>query len=346
MNPLPRVSFPLAVAAVIVFNGCSGDSPTSPPDAGAPLVEAVSPKTISGIVGTAANPNPTVRIVDGKTHRPLANVAVEFLPIAGSGSVNGPTVTTDANGFASPGEWDFSTRAGINYLGVYLKGVLKLSFTATITADAPVTLIAMYTPVAGLPGSSVRGPEVEVRDRFANLVPKVTVSFAITAGDGVLQNTSAVTDNYGHASAGSWIVGSTPGSNQATASVPGIAPLAYDVAVLDPATIRWYSLESIGGASHLFTPAQWGIAYARIGLTKFDPCLCKRQEGYFIDELQYTNSDGQIWTNSGRYTLDGTVLGLSNFQQPGFIEAKNLTLQRPDDDFGFLIPWNYTEIDQ
>ena len=342
MHPLPKVSFPLAAAAIIVLSGCSSESSTGPADVSALLVEAVTSKNISGIVGAAANPTPEVRIVDRKTHKPLAEVTVEFR-LGQSGSVKTPTVTTDATGLASPGEWDFSILPGLNDLSVYVNHMFQLKFTATTKPDAPAVLHAVKQDQAALPGQSVSGPMVQALDRFGNAVPSVIVSFAVSAGGGSLQNTSDTTDIDGYASAGSWKLGATPGSNQATASAPGIDPTLFNAQVLDPATIKWYSFEGIGTGSQLFTPAQIGITYARIGFTRFDSCLCQRLGGYFLDEVQYATGGGEA--SSGRYVLDGPVLYLIDLQQSGGINGNTLILRRPDAEFEALVSWVYKEID-
>src|SRR6266568_8899215 len=121
MNPLPKVSFPFAVAVLIALNACRSDTATSPTaESGKPEVEAVTQTSISAIVGTVASPAPVVRVTDNKTHKPLANVPVEFRVYTGGGSVTNGSVVTDATGLASPGEWRFMTRPGLCSLAVYV----------------------------------------------------------------------------------------------------------------------------------------------------------------------------------------------------------------------------------
>lgn len=344
MNRLPKVSSPLAVAAIIVLSSCGTGDSTSPATADAPLVEAVTPQAISGVVGAAANPTPVVRITD-RRHKPLANVTVEFR-LGRSGSLKTPTVTTDATGLASPGEWVFSIRAGPNELNVFVNHTYVLTFTATTKPDVIADLLASNHDLAGLPGQSVAGPRVQALDRFGNPVSNVVVSFAISAGGGTLQNTSAKTSIDGYASAGTWKLGDIPGTSEATASTSGIDPTVFVAHVLDPSTIKWYDLVAIKTESQEFTPTQMGVASARVGLTSFDPCLCKKQEGYFVDDVQYSY-DGltQIWTDSGPYLLDGKVLHLNDFGDPGGIDGKTLILPRQDYDYGITYSWVYKESD-
>src|SRR5437764_11112007 len=110
MNPLPKVSFPLAVVVLLALHGCGSDSTTSPPPTA--NVEAVTQTSISGIVGAAASPAPVVRVSDSNTHQPLPNIPVEFRVVTGGGSIANNRVVTDAKGQASPGEWRFGTLPG------------------------------------------------------------------------------------------------------------------------------------------------------------------------------------------------------------------------------------------
>ena len=342
MDPLPKVSFPLAVAATIVLSSCGTGDSTGP--ANTPRAEAVTQKTISGIVGAAANPVPVVRITDPTTHRPLANVTVEFR-LAQSGSLKTPTVTTDAKGLASPGEWVFSSHAGFNELYVYVNHTLVLLFNATTKPDVIAELHATNHDQAALPGQPVAGPAVQALDRFGNGVPNVVVSFAVSSGGGTLQNTSATTNIDGYAWAGAWKLGSSTGINEAIASTQGVDRAVFVAYVLDPTTIKWYDLEGIRYGSNESTPLEMGVASARVGLTSFDPCLCKKQEGYFLDELQYSFGGGEIGTNSGRYVLEGKSLSMTELQQPGEIDGKTLILVRPDYDDGVMLSWVYKESD-
>src|SRR6266550_3692975 len=119
MNPLPKVSFPLAVATLLVLSACRSDSTTSPVEEGRPEAEAVTQTSISGIVGAVASPAPVVRLSDSKTHKPLAKIPVEFRVVLGGGYITNAIVITDSAGLASPGDWTFGTRPGVSSLGVY-----------------------------------------------------------------------------------------------------------------------------------------------------------------------------------------------------------------------------------
>src|SRR5947207_952341 len=186
MNPLPKISFPLAAAILLALHGCGSDSTTSPPvDPTTNEVEAVTQTSISGIVGAVASPAPVVRVTDSKTHKPLANVTVEFRVVTGGGSVANGIVATDAMGLASPDGWTFMTRPGVCSVGVYLNGRFTVLFAATLSVDVPARIDpSTQADQAALSGRSVDGPAVAVRDRFNNPVSGVVVSFTVADGGG------------------------------------------------------------------------------------------------------------------------------------------------------------------
>lgn len=343
MNPLPKVSFPLAVATLLALHGCGGDSTTSPPGA-TTEVEPVTQTSISGIVGAVASPAPVVRVSDSKTHQPLPNIPVEFRVVTDGGSVANAIVATDASGQASPGEWRFATLPGRSSLSVSVNGTFRLQFTATLLTDVPAQLVAATpTDQASLPGQSVLGPSVNVRDQFNNLISGITVSFTVTDGGGILER-SAVTSVNGWASTSTWTLGTTTGHNSVVANAGGLAPVVFNAESLDSTTIKWYELVSVSSGSASLPPIEMGVASARLGMTRFDSCLCKKQDGYFIDEVVYSYFGGEISRTSGRYSLNNTTLTISSFGDPATIQNGTLTLQRPDPDFGFLSTWVYKEI--
>ena len=76
----------IVVAGLVAANmGCSGDSPSAP-RSDQPRVEALSRTTLTGIVGALSPVAPAVRVSDGRTGKPQANVPVRFfLPASGVG---------------------------------------------------------------------------------------------------------------------------------------------------------------------------------------------------------------------------------------------------------------------
>jgi hypothetical protein len=347
MMPNVSVASRIAVGATLLLMiGCRSDTSTSPIGEQRTLaVEAVSPSSISGIVGAVASPTPVIRVTDGKTHQPLANIPVEFAVDGGGYTTNGRGVT-DAAGLASPAVWSFSIRPGLSYLDVYVNGTSRLRFKASLEPDVSAELLPVtQVDQAALPGSSANGPTVEVRDRFGNDVSKARVSFIVTEGAGTLQNLSGTSDDHGLVSAGSWKLPSKPGHYRATATVAGTDAIAFDAEVLDPATIKWYALESIANGSTRYTPIEFGVADARIALSPFDPCFCRNQQGHLIEQVRYAGFGGQTDGTSGRYSLVGSTLTIPSLSELGSFTAGELLIQRPDPDSGGFMTWVYKAID-
>lgn len=352
MYALPKASFQLAVATLLGLCACRSDSTTNATlEPGRPEVEAVTKTLISGIVGAVASPAPVVRVTDSNTHKPLANIPVEFRVVTGGGSVTNAIVNTDAMGLASPDEWRFMTRPGVCSVGAYLNGRFTVLFAATVSVDVPARIDpSTQTDQAGLPGHSVDGLAVVVRDRFNNPVSGIAVSFTVADGGGTLENKMQTTSQNGFASSGSWSLSTTPGHNRAVASVPGLEAAVFNAESLDPAAIKWYNLDSVRVGLQSVPPINWGVTRAKLGITSFDPCLCKKQDGYFIDEVVYFNTElgygDVIVKGSGRYLMDGHSLTISTLINPGTIQQGELLLDRPDPDFGLPLTWVYKEISQ
>jgi adhesin/invasin len=126
------------------------------------------------------------------------------------------TVTTNADGEART-VWTLGSQPGEQRVTATVSGV---STGATFTAEAAVGAPAQVTIVAGHQQSAPAGtalpvnPSVRVRDRFGNNVSGASVFFAVTAGGGQLASTGATTNAEGLASAGTWTLGATAGTNR------------------------------------------------------------------------------------------------------------------------------------
>ena len=70
-------------------------------------------------------------------------------------------------------------------------------------------------------------PAVRVTNSAGAPLPNVTVAFVVTAGAGTLGATSAQTNAQGIASAGSWTLGSTVGTQSVTATVANLTPVTF-----------------------------------------------------------------------------------------------------------------------
>ncbi len=168
---------------------------------------------------------PSVRITDA-SGSPIQGVRPTFGFIQGGGSIGGITPASNADGVAAVGYWTLCCTRGTYILRATLADVADtVYFTATGTAGAPATMAVQ----AGNSQSATTGtavpirPAVIVKDTFNNAVPRVDVTFAVTAGNGsVSGGNPATTDTNGIATVGSWTLGPTPGTNALAATVAGL----------------------------------------------------------------------------------------------------------------------------
>lgn len=99
--------------------------------------------------------------------------------------------------------------------------VVSPTSVAVLTAVPPTSITAP-------PGTTVEpGPTVRVLGESRSPVEGVTVSFAVTAGNGSVANQSATTNVAGFASAGAWMIGTEAGVNAVTASVSGLRSVVF-----------------------------------------------------------------------------------------------------------------------
>lgn len=128
---------------------------------------STTPSTLELIVGdgqTALSNSvvtlaPAVRVVDlyGAV---MPNITVSFTPGAGSGSVTGGTVQTDANGIATVGSWTLGAAGGNTLVATVVgSGITANSVTIHATALAPTVHSIAVSPASPAPiqvGSTVQ----------------------------------------------------------------------------------------------------------------------------------------------------------------------------------------------
>jgi plastocyanin len=190
----------------------------------------------SATVGTAVDPRPTVKAIDGFGD-PVANVDVTFSAGAGGGAVDGGEQTTDAAGLATVGQWTLGTTAGTNTLFADSPGLERVTFTAEGTADAA----AVMSLNLGNGQSASRGtpvaepPSVLVEDNFGNPVAGVTVTFAVESGGGSVTDPVQATGDNGAAFVGGWTLGPDLGDNTLTATSDDLAgsPVTFTATAVD-----------------------------------------------------------------------------------------------------------------
>lgn len=126
--------------------------------------------------------------------------------------------------------------------------VVPAVLTATAGSTAQVATVGSATPIA---------PSVTVSDAAARPVPGVVVTFTVTSGGGSVATSSTPTNAAGVATAGTWTLGTVAGPNGLSASVVGLAPVAFSATgtagPVSSVTVTPASLVLMPGASRQLT---------------------------------------------------------------------------------------------
>lgn len=115
----------------------------------------------------------------------------------------------------------------------------------TTAPPLPASIVAVTaTTQSGTVASPVPvPPTVQVRDARGFALPGVQVDWAVTSGNGTVAS-SSVSDGGGMAVAPVWVTGPAAVENVLTATVPGVAPVAFRVAAQPGPAVR---VEKAGG---------------------------------------------------------------------------------------------------
>jgi alpha-tubulin suppressor-like RCC1 family protein len=179
---------------------------------------------------------PTVLIADA-TGNPVPGAAVLFTVTGGGGTLAGGATVTGADGRAAPTRWTLGTNIGLNTLSATTPAVpgVTLEFTATGVQGPPAILTIVtgdgQTAIVGL--TTTIAPSVKLTDALGHPLANVAVSFAVTAGGGVLSAANPLTDASGIATLGSWSLGLAPGVNTITASRAGVPSVTFTATGID-----------------------------------------------------------------------------------------------------------------
>lgn len=106
-------------------------------------------------------------------------------------------------------------------------------------------------------------PALKVLDARGIPVPNVTVTFAITQGEGSVSPQSVTTDMSGFART-SWTLGAEGGTNVVAASVAGLSPLAFQADAKVETIIARYDLAQIGDSK---LPVSYNTGDAQLTVT-------------------------------------------------------------------------------
>jgi adhesin/invasin len=183
----------------------------------ASAMTAVAGNNQTAQAGRAVAIEPSVRVAD-QHGNPVAGIDVLFEVGTGGGTAVGRRATTNAVGVATVGGWTLGDAVGSNTLvaSVATSGVSvsPVTFTATATAGAAASMTATagQNQTASAGSAVTAAPAVLVRDARGNPVGGVAVSFAVGSGNGTVTGASTTTNTSGVATVGSWVLGSSVGT--------------------------------------------------------------------------------------------------------------------------------------
>ena len=180
---------------------------------------------IDSVSGTLPTPV-TVQATDSNS-RPVSGIVVAFAVTAGGGHVSSAADTTDATGRAAV-LWTLGGSTGANTLTATAATTIPGSpatFTASaVTGSSPSVVVNAGDGQHGLVGAPLNvAPSVLVEDLTGTPLAGQQVTFAVSAGGGIVSGASAVTGVDGIATVGSWTVAA--GANALTATVAGPGPI-------------------------------------------------------------------------------------------------------------------------
>lgn len=201
--------------------------------------------------GTPVATPPSVIVTD-QFSNVKAGAIVTFAVASGGGSVTKPIDTTDASGIASVGSWTLSS-AGTNTLTATVTGSGISGNPVTFTATATVGNVVAFAGdnQTGLVGFAVNiRPAVRFTDAGGGPVASASVTFAVVTGGGSVTSATVVTTSNGVAQVGSWVLGSSAGTNTLTATVSGTGIVGNPVTFAATGATKQYdiAIRNIGPA--------------------------------------------------------------------------------------------------
>ena len=164
---------------------------------------------------------------------PVQGVQVTFTVTIGEGRLNKQStvehVTTNVDGRATS-TLTLGGDPGRNSVEVSVEGISRTEvFNAEAVLPPPMpTVLSIVSGdnQSGLTGEALANPfVVEVRDENGSVSEGVSVTFTVTAGDGILQPEIALTNADGRTES-TLTLGDNPGTNMVTVSVEGISQTA------------------------------------------------------------------------------------------------------------------------
>ena len=228
-----------AMAAAIA---CGGDGGTLPDRVPARVALVVAP-VATVPAGAPLDPQPVIQLLDAAGD-PVPSEGYRVTATVQGGTLLGtPAVTTGPEGRAAFTGLAISGGTGPRTIVFSVPTLQPASHAITVVAG-PAARIEATGPLMqpGLIGTAVAfPPAVRVVDAGGNPVAGTAVSYAVTAGGGILTGDAAVSGADGIASAGAWVLGPATGANAVVATAEGLAgsPMTFAAngVLLMPTTI-------------------------------------------------------------------------------------------------------------
>lgn len=236
---IKRFTTAVLTFAVAFAAGCSSDDDGPTGNGGGPQAIAfVSGNQQLGAVGSQLLEPFVVRVTDADGDG-VSGVSVDWAVIAGGGSVNFISSTTNADGETSV-TLTLGPNAGDNAVTASATGLSGSPLTFTAEGLVPTTLLA-----AGGGGQMARTTQtlaaplsVEVEAADGRGVPGVAVSWSVTLGSSTLSASTTTTGANGVATV-DLTLGSSPATDSISATVAGLtgSPIFFEAMGTDPVTV-------------------------------------------------------------------------------------------------------------
>ena len=172
--------------------------------------------------------------VEDRFQNPVTGVTVQFVVIAGGGSVQPDSTKTDVGGLATT-QWTLGGPLGDQSVSIMVEPLQPTTVSAFATTVPEQVQILGGDGQTGIVGERLLDPpSVQVLGPGGAPVSSLDVDFSVSANGGFLEsmdgtevspNLRVRTDAMGVATVGGWILATTPGTHEVTVEVPGLVPV-------------------------------------------------------------------------------------------------------------------------
>lgn len=249
-----------AFASTVAFLLACGDSGSGPASGPPTHIVVLDGAGQTGVFGQPTLIVPIVLVTDAN-NEPVRGASVTFTVSPGGGSVGLATVTTDAKGTATPGEWRLGSSFATMALTATVTGLAPVNFTARAIAPDAGVLAFSYIDPAGdtLATSATTSPKahdiLSVRGDFKRDSLILTLTFAEPVSASYLGAMTALAGFIEIDTDESTTTGSPPLSNRYGASATAGIDYIISLAGNSPTTAQ---LIGTGGTSGSLAAAYSG----------------------------------------------------------------------------------------